>query len=213
MDHPTGVLDRAAWRRSVGTFLLATFGVLTLGSLFACATLVSGSSQNVTITTDPAGASCIFRRNDQVIGVINPTPGTLNVEKSRGDIAVACTKDGYLDSKGVVGSKFQAMTFGNILFGGLVGVVVDAPSGATSQYEPQITIRLIPAEFSSAAERDAFFARMRSGFLKEAQDVKARIANVCSQQDCKRQLDAADEETARGLQRLEQERTEAKIRG
>ena len=37
-------------------------------------------------------------------------------------------------------SEFQAMTFGNILFGGLIGVVVDAASGATHEYPPLVTI-------------------------------------------------------------------------
>ena len=36
-------------------------------------------------------------------------------------IAVACTKQGFLEATGNLASEFQAMTFGNILFGGIVG--------------------------------------------------------------------------------------------
>jgi hypothetical protein len=54
-------------------------------------------------------------------------------------------------------SEFQAMTFGNILFGGLIGVVVDAASGATHEYPPLVTITLVPELFASIAERDAFY--------------------------------------------------------
>jgi len=48
------------------------------------------------------------------------------VEKGQGTVAVACRKQGYLEAAGNLASEFQAMTFGNILFGGIIGVVVDA---------------------------------------------------------------------------------------
>ena len=86
-----------------------------------CATLTTSSSQTVTVQTDPPGAICEFMRDRAVVGIVNPTPGTLLVSKSRLDMTIRCDKDGYLEATGAVGSRFQAMTFGNILFGGLVG--------------------------------------------------------------------------------------------
>ena len=38
------------------------------------------------------------------------------------------------------------MTFGNILFGGIIGVAVDASSGAMNEYPSSVTVRLIPEE-------------------------------------------------------------------
>jgi len=177
-----------------------------------CATLTTSSSQTVTVQTDPPGAICQFMRDRAVVGIVNPTPGTLLVSKSRLDMTIRCDKDGYLEATGAVGSRFQAMTFGNILFGGLVGVVVDASSGAMNKYEPQITITLIPAVFATVAERDQFFDQRASQFSAEAGKVKQRIRDKCQPENCERELKLADEEEAAGLARIKHQRETAKIK-
>ncbi|MCM8662607.1 hypothetical protein [Accumulibacter sp.] len=179
--------------------------------LAGCATITTGSSQNVTLITEPGGAACVFSRGGEIMGMINPTPGTLMLSKGHGDIRVRCTKEGFLDSSGVVGAKFQKMTFGNILFGGIIGIVVDAASGATGEYEPQITITLVPAQFGSVEERDAFFDRMRKEFASEAEEVRARIRRLCSGADCDRQLALAAEQEKKGDARIETQRQQARI--
>jgi hypothetical protein len=190
-----------------------TFAAALAAALLAsgCATLTTGSSQTVTVQTDPAGAVCTFRRDGEVIGIINPTPGTISVQKHRLDIDVRCTKDGYLDEAGLVGSKFQAMTFGNILFGGLIGVVVDAASGAAMQYDPAITIVMVPARFPDAQARDVFFDRRRDTFLAESKKVKDRIASMCGGADCARQLKDAELAESAALARLDEQRRNAQV--
>jgi len=42
-------------------------------------------------------------------------------------------------------SSFKGMTFGNILFGGITGVGVDAATGAMHEHPPTVTVRLKPA--------------------------------------------------------------------
>jgi hypothetical protein len=177
-----------------------------------CATLTTSSSQTVTVQSDPPGAMCTFMRDRELVGLVNPTPGSLSVSKSRVDMTVRCVKDGYLEASGVVGSRFQPMTFGNILFGGLVGVVVDASSGAMTKYEPQITITLVPAVFSTAQERDQFFDQRVTQFAAEASKVKERIRDKCQAQDCSRELKLADEEEAAGLARIKHQRETAKLK-
>jgi len=142
--------------------LRAVLALVAISLLSGCATLTTSSSQTVTMTTEPPGAACTFKREGQVIGVVNPTPGSLSVSKSHTAIDVLCSKEGFLDATGSVGSRFQAMTFGNILFGGIIGIAVDAASGATAEYEPTITIRLTPSEFADAAARDRFFDEQRN---------------------------------------------------
>jgi len=67
-----------------------------------------------------------------------------------------------------VGSKFQALTFGNILFGGIIGIAVDAVSGATAEYEANVSIRMTPTEFPSVEARDKFFDQQRETFVAQA---------------------------------------------
>jgi len=189
--------------------LLALLVVLTSG----CATLTKGTSQAVTVDTDPSGATCTLTRDAKPVAIVNPTPGSVPVEKAHGTIAIACKKQGYLEAAGNLASEFQAMTFGNILFGGLVGVVVDAASGAMHQYPDMVTITLIPAEFGTVQARDEFFDRMRAVLEREAAEVKDRIDKKCARSDCDRQLAAADAGKAEKLAEIEQRRALAKIAG
>lgn len=176
-----------------------------------CATLVRGSSQSVTINTYPPRATCALSREGNTIAVVNPTPGTVNVEKDKDAINVVCKKAGYLDNAGTITSEFQEMTFGNIIFGGLIGVAVDAGSGAMHQYTPLISITLIPEEFESAEHRDAFFDRMRKDFLAEAAMTEKRIAERCTDDTCQSQLEAAERATETRLAEIEKKRLLARV--
>jgi uncharacterized membrane protein len=145
-----------------------------------CASIVEGTDQSVTVQTSPSGASCELKRDGAVIGIVNPTPGTVTVDKSKDDIAVICKKDGYQDGSGAFSSEFQGMTFGNLLFGGIIGVAVDASSGAMHEYPASVTVVMAPNSFANSAERDKFFDE-RAGLLR--QDAETAIAKV--KKDCK----------------------------
>lgn len=156
----------------------AIYALVAAAALLAsgCATITKGTTQTVTVATDPAGAACSLTRDSKPLAVINPTPGSIPIERGRGTIAIACKRDGYLESAGAMSSEFQTMTFGNILFGGLIGVAVDAASGAMHEYPAQVTITLIPEQFDTAAARDAFFEKMKATLMQESKEVKERIA-------------------------------------
>lgn len=191
--------------------LLTIILVAGLSALTGCATLTTGTDQSVEVATDPEGAACTFIRNGETIGVVDPTPGTLRVSKANADILVRCTKAGYLDNNGRVGSSFQAWTFGNIIFGGLIGVFIDIASGATSEYEPRVQITMIPQQFASVADRDAFFDRMKTLLVDETRVVRERVQQSCQGSECQRQLDLAQVEEQKGLARLEEQRKAAII--
>ena len=57
-------------------------------------------------------------------------------------LTIACKKDGYVPADpnaGTVHDKSKGMTWGNIIFGGIVGVAVDRSTGAGCTY-PQQTL-------------------------------------------------------------------------
>ena len=110
-------------------------------------------------------------------------------------------------------SEFQTMTFGNILFGGLIGVAVDAASGAMHEYPAQVTITLIPEQFDTAAARDAFFEKMKATLMQESKEVKERIAKECRDPRCAPELEAADAATKQKLAEIEQKRLAARVKG
>lgn len=189
----------------------ATISALVLLSS-GCATLTKGTSQTVTVNTDPAGAICTLTRDSKPLAVINPTPGSIPVEKGMGNIAVICKRQSYQDAAGTLASQFQAMTFGNILFGGLIGVAVDAASGAMHEYPAMVTITLIPEEFESIADRDMFFDRMKATLLQESAEVKERISKSCREAQCASELEAAQAGTNAKLAEIDQKKALSKVR-
>jgi hypothetical protein len=116
--------------------------LLLAAVLPACATVTTGTTTNISVLTDPAGAACTLTRQGEVVGVVNPTPGTVRVSNSIHQIDVRCVLSGFEPGLGVIPADFQAMTLGNILLGGIVGVVVDAASGAVARYPGSITISM-----------------------------------------------------------------------
>ncbi len=118
--------------------------ILTM-AVSGCASITQGTDQQVSISSNPTGARCELTRDGQTIAVADPTPEIVTIGKSRKDIQVACTKAGYQETTGLLSSDIAGMTFGNILAGGIIGVAVDAGTGAMNKYDTQITVPLTPA--------------------------------------------------------------------
>src|SRR5436309_1633614 len=111
--------------RSLG--LSAAAAIAT--ALGACATITKGTTQIVVVNTPGVvAASCTL--TSSTIGTQSVvTPATNNLQKGNDNISVRCTKECYGDGVSVISSSFEAMTAGNIIVGGVVGIGVDAISG------------------------------------------------------------------------------------
>lgn len=122
--------------------------IVLLGAfaLAACATLTKGTTQVVAVNTPGvAGATCTL--SSEAIGSqLIVTPGTVTLEKSKESIAVKCTKECYVEDGGVIASNMEGMTAGNIILGGVIGLGVDAASGAMNKYTPEIQVVMTPIQ-------------------------------------------------------------------
>jgi len=118
---------------------------LLLFILFAgCATLTRGTSQTIAIHTPGApGARCMLSSSSLPSKTVI-TPATITVEKGMDNIAVRCSKECFQDGTGVVVSSMEAMTAGNLIVGGIIGLGVDAASGAMNKYSPETGIFMAP---------------------------------------------------------------------
>ena len=110
--------------------------------LSACATVMSGTSQTVTVSTNPPAATCTLDRVGQRVGAVPLTPGSVRLDKSKNDLSVTCSKEGYQTASVTRASSFNGATFGNIIAGGVIGVIVDASSGANFNYPSDIRLDL-----------------------------------------------------------------------
>lgn len=192
----------------------AVVGVL-LSSLVvgACATIIEGDDQTVTVITNPPGAVCTLTREGTVVGVANPTPATVSLEKSKDNISMLCRKDGYFDNVAPISSEFAAITLGNIILGGIVGAGIDAVSGAMHQYPGSVTIILAPKSFSTSTDRDAFFDRQRARIEREAEETAEQLQQTCDEkaQDCDALARALNAARDTELRELERQREAARI--
>lgn len=116
--------------------------LIALSLLPGCATIADGRHQAISVNTTPPDALCTFMRNGETLGSIDPTPGTLLVEKTKYDILIRCEKKGYQPATLVNHSGSAAMTFGNVLIGGLVGWGIDSATGSDNKYDSPVNITL-----------------------------------------------------------------------
>jgi hypothetical protein len=109
-----------------------------------CATITKGTSQPVAISTPGAnGAQCTL--TSAAIGSkVVTTPATVVLEKSQENISVVCKLACFQDAVGVIPSHTEGMTAGNVLLGGVVGLGVDAVSGAMNKYNDNNQFTLVP---------------------------------------------------------------------
>lgn len=114
----------------------------SLMMLSACASIVSGTEQEITVSTTPEGANCAFEREGRVFGRVNPTPGGLVVQKTKHDITIKCDKAGYETAKFMNESGSEGATLGNIILGGGIGWAVDSARGADNKYQENVHINM-----------------------------------------------------------------------
>lgn len=180
----------------------------------ACATVVGGTTQDVLVESEPRGAECKVDRLGANLGVVRPTPGRVNISRSKDNVVVSCTLDGYEQSNEVLVSSFTGATLGNILIGGLVGVVVDAASGANNKYPDRVMVVLTPAAFPNDAARDAHYAGIRQRIEQGTDAEIALINSRCSSTNrelCNVDVKNLTEARDRALADLERRRLAARV--
>lgn len=138
----------------IASAFIASAGLLLGG----CASIVSGHNQSVSVETmgatgAVAGASCQLS-NDKGKWFVT-TPGSTVVNRSYGDLAVKCEKDGHQPGILTVKSSTKPMAFGNVLFGGVIGAGVDMATGAAYDYPALISVMLGQAGVLAAPPTNA----------------------------------------------------------
>ena len=180
--------------------------------LAGCATITTGTDQTVAVITVPPGAVCELTREGTTVAVVNPTPGTVTLEKDKDTVTVSCNKDGHFDGMETLAASFRGMTFGNIILGGFIGLGVDAASGAMHHYPPNVMVILPPERFVSAAARDAFFDRQANRIEAEAKAAIVAVKKACDADDaCKAPIKAVEAARDAKLQALEAQRETASL--
>ncbi len=111
---------------------LIILGVLVLAlSIFFtnCATIATGTSQLITVTSNVSGAEVML--DGQRVG---ETPFTGEVKKDGKMLTIE--KKGYKPYNIALSTTMEGMFWGNIIIGGTLGSITDFASGAAYKYAP-----------------------------------------------------------------------------
>ncbi|NML20001.1 PEGA domain-containing protein [Pseudoflavitalea sp. G-6-1-2] len=121
-----------------------TYSLLLFLSVFilnSCATIISGSKQAIDISSEPTGAKITIDGKD-----FGKTPQLIEFHrkgKNKGDsaskksYAVKLELDGYQPYEINITRKVNGWVFGNILIGGIIGVVIDVATGSMYSLTPK----------------------------------------------------------------------------
>ena len=123
--------------RGIGVICAAGF------ALAGCATITKGTSQPVAVNTPGVpGAQCTLS-SPSIGSKTVTTPASIVLEKGHDSIQVTCKKECYQDGVTVIASNTETMTAGNLLIGGVVGLGVDAASGAMNKYNEDNQVAMV----------------------------------------------------------------------
>lgn len=136
----------------------ATFVAISILLLSSCASVTRGTNDTIMVTTDQPNAVVSVERadrfltkseiknNSSIVGERNgkkvlttQSPATFKL-KRKGEYLVTASKKGYKTSQVRVTNKISgagaAGMAGNVLVGGLLGIGIDAATGATKNLTP-----------------------------------------------------------------------------
>jgi hypothetical protein len=124
--------------------------------LGGCATVLTGTRQDIQVDSQPAGAVCTFTRAGERLGSVT-TPGSLNIQRNAAPVTVVCTRDDYEEARAVLNARNEMTTTGSAIIGGLIvgGFIathIDRGSGAANRYDTSLRVELAPM---SAADKAA----------------------------------------------------------
>ena len=107
------------------------FGIVSAALMSGCASIMHGTRQDIGISSTPTGASVSV--DGQIKGT---TPVAVNL--SRKDIhTVKVELPGYLPFEAKITRHVSGWVWGNIIFGGLIGLAVDAITGGLYKLSPE----------------------------------------------------------------------------
>lgn len=100
--------------------------------LTSCATIIKGSKQEFNITSNPSEATVYVNENS-----IGKTPLTTKLARKETNTKIKLTMNGYKDVEIPLKREGNGWIWGNIVFGGLIGLIVDVSDGAMYQLTPK----------------------------------------------------------------------------
>jgi len=141
---------------------------LALALTAGCSSIVSKSDYPVTINSSPDGAGFIITNRAGQKVQSGLTPATVTLKSSSGyfkgeTYTIELNKDGYSSKTYTLTSSVDGWYFGNILFGGIIGMlIIDPATGAMYNLQERADISLDPQSASTISSETFTIATVDS---------------------------------------------------
>jgi hypothetical protein len=140
--------NRSARRLRHDAVLLSALVAAVAVNLAACATLIHGTRQEVSISSTPSGASVSIDGASR-----GTTPFVAQLARNHSHL-VKIEMPGYAPYEATLSHRLSGWIFGNVLIGGLIGIGVDVVSGGMYTLTPQQISTALKAADASVVTRD-----------------------------------------------------------
>jgi len=126
--------------------------------LAACASIVSKSNYPVTLSSNPSGAAITITKSNGEQVFTGTTPATVTLSAKKGffsgeNYMVRATLAGHSDATVQIGRGIDGWYFGNLLFGGLIGMlIVDPATGAMWKLDQNVVVNMSQSEPQADAD-------------------------------------------------------------
>ncbi|HXC02477.1 MAG TPA: hypothetical protein VNU49_07470 [Opitutaceae bacterium] len=108
--------------------------VLSFTALFAggCASIVHSGNRTININTEPVGAKATISKPDGTVVSMQTTPCTFSLDPKRGyfkgqNYILTLELTGYKTTEVELQPELSGWYFGNIVFGGIIGLIIVDP--------------------------------------------------------------------------------------
>lgn len=147
---------------------------VTIAALSGCSSIISKNDYPVSINSSPDGASFVITNKAGQKVHSGNTPSTITLSSSAGYFkgeayTVTLNKDGYGSKEYTINSSIDGWYFGNILLGGLIGMlIVDPATGAMYNLPERVDVSLdvqssaINSDTLTIASIDALTSQQKS---------------------------------------------------
>lgn len=132
--------------------------LLSVSILTSCASIVSKSSWPFTVDSNPTGAKVTITNKAGREVYLGKTPAAMKLKSGSGffgkeSYTVALSMNGFETRKVTVDCKLNGWYFGNVIFGGLIGMlIVDPATGAMYKLDGEgVTENLVKTTATTSA--------------------------------------------------------------
>jgi hypothetical protein len=163
-----------------GLLAAAILGVSFISG--GCASIVHNGNRMVTISSDPPGATASIRTAEGQIVDARKTPCTVSLEPKRGyfkgqSYVLRLEMPGYQATEVPLKATLSGWYFGNIIFGGLIGMLaVDPATGAMWNIEPgKIDRKLSSSQAQVIKNKTGFVVVLASDLTSQEREQMQRL--------------------------------------